>query len=98
MTSLTPFRNVCPVTYSRFLLDVFMSIDVIKQIQSIQDKGIIIYSKYRANEFNRDDVYRESYSLIIEFNHLIAEHTVHDEKLINHTVCILNELRSIAIN
>ncbi|MGF7442747.1 DNA distortion polypeptide 3, partial [Klebsiella michiganensis] len=21
MTSLTPFRNVCPVTYSRFLLE-----------------------------------------------------------------------------
>lgn len=74
------------------LLGVFMSVDVIKQIQSIQDKGIIIYSKYR------DDVYRESYSLIIEFNNLISEHTVHDEKLINHTVCILNELRSIAIN
>ncbi|MCT7056984.1 DNA distortion polypeptide 3, partial [Salmonella enterica subsp. enterica serovar Sandiego] len=24
MTSLTPFRNVCPVTYSRFLLENFM--------------------------------------------------------------------------
>ncbi|EFB3434289.1 DNA distortion polypeptide 1, partial [Escherichia coli] len=24
MTSLTPFRNVCPVTYSRFLLESFM--------------------------------------------------------------------------
>ncbi len=24
MTSLTPFRNVCPVTYSRFLLEDFM--------------------------------------------------------------------------
>ncbi|EBO1818730.1 DNA distortion polypeptide 3, partial [Salmonella enterica] len=24
MTSLTPFRNVCPVTYSRFLLEMFM--------------------------------------------------------------------------
>ncbi|EAW0764691.1 DNA distortion polypeptide 3, partial [Salmonella enterica subsp. enterica serovar Minnesota] len=24
MTSLTPFRNVCPVTYSRFLLERFM--------------------------------------------------------------------------
>ncbi|MGF7442759.1 DNA distortion polypeptide 3, partial [Klebsiella michiganensis] len=23
MTSLTPFRNVCPVTYSRFLLERF---------------------------------------------------------------------------
>ncbi|EAQ0022799.1 DNA distortion polypeptide 3, partial [Salmonella enterica] len=23
MTSLTPFRNVCPVTYSRFLLEMF---------------------------------------------------------------------------
>ncbi|ECV0802515.1 DNA distortion polypeptide 3, partial [Escherichia coli] len=22
MTSLTPFRNVCPVTYSRFLLEM----------------------------------------------------------------------------
>ncbi|MDN2095493.1 DNA distortion polypeptide 3, partial [Escherichia coli] len=21
MTSLTPFRNICPVTYSRFLLE-----------------------------------------------------------------------------
>ncbi|MGS0127795.1 hypothetical protein ACUOJK_26580, partial [Escherichia coli] len=92
------FCGVCPVTYSRILLDVFMSVVAIKQIQSIQDKGIIIYSKYRANEFNRDDVYRESYSLIIEFNALIAEHTVHDEKLINHTDCILNELRSIALN
>ncbi|MGN5364137.1 DNA distortion polypeptide 3, partial [Escherichia coli] len=24
MTSLTPFRNVCPVTYSRFLSENFM--------------------------------------------------------------------------
>ncbi|MES3926082.1 DNA distortion polypeptide 3, partial [Escherichia coli] len=24
MTSLTPFRNVCPVTYSRFLLERVM--------------------------------------------------------------------------
>ncbi|EDT0493428.1 DNA distortion polypeptide 3, partial [Salmonella enterica subsp. enterica] len=24
MTSLTPFRNVCPMTYSRFLLESFM--------------------------------------------------------------------------
>ncbi|EFB6137752.1 DNA distortion polypeptide 3, partial [Escherichia coli] len=24
MTSLTPFRNVCPVTYSRFFLENFM--------------------------------------------------------------------------
>ncbi|MHY48261.1 DNA distortion polypeptide 3, partial [Escherichia coli] len=24
MTSLTSFRNVCPVTYSRFLLEMFM--------------------------------------------------------------------------
>ncbi|HFN5690659.1 TPA: DNA distortion polypeptide 3, partial [Escherichia coli] len=24
MTSLTPFRNICPVTYSRFLLENFM--------------------------------------------------------------------------
>ncbi|MCP2965446.1 DNA distortion polypeptide 3, partial [Salmonella enterica subsp. enterica serovar Typhimurium] len=24
MTSLSPFRNVCPVTYSRFLLEMFM--------------------------------------------------------------------------
>ncbi|HFQ9992547.1 TPA: DNA distortion polypeptide 3, partial [Salmonella enterica subsp. enterica serovar Typhimurium] len=23
MTSLSPFRNVCPVTYSRFLLEMF---------------------------------------------------------------------------
>uniref|UniRef100_UPI00202CE009 hypothetical protein n=1 Tax=Escherichia coli TaxID=562 RepID=UPI00202CE009 len=80
------------------LLGVFFFFFIIKQIQSIDDIGIIIYSKYRANEFDRDDVYRESYTLIIEFNHLIAEHAVHDEKLINHTICILNELRSIAIN
>ncbi|EEQ7242981.1 hypothetical protein ABET72_004052 [Shigella sonnei] len=92
------FCDVCFWHLLSVLLGVFMNVDVIKQIQSIQDKGIIIYSKYRANEFDRDDVYRESYTLIIEFNHLIAEHAVHDEKLINHTVCILNELRSIAIN
>ncbi|EFN6852222.1 DNA distortion polypeptide 3, partial [Escherichia coli] len=24
MTSLTPFRNICPVTYSRFLSENFM--------------------------------------------------------------------------
>ncbi|BBW84137.1 hypothetical protein THOESC015_P30530 (plasmid) [Escherichia coli] len=28
MTSLTPFRNVCPVTYSRFLLGYFMKYQV----------------------------------------------------------------------
>ncbi|EAT1476458.1 DNA distortion polypeptide 3, partial [Salmonella enterica] len=28
MTSLTPFRNVCPVTYSRFLSENFMKYQV----------------------------------------------------------------------
>ncbi|ENI7952357.1 hypothetical protein ABZW48_004510 [Escherichia coli] len=74
-----------------------MSSEVIKQIQKIQDRGIIIYSKFRAAEFAQDDVYRESYFLVVEFNELIAENIIHDEKLVDQTACILHELRRIAI-
>ncbi|EIQ8696789.1 DNA distortion polypeptide 3 [Escherichia coli] len=40
MTSLTPFRNVCPVTYSRFLLENFMKYQVREFINEKYAKAV----------------------------------------------------------
>ncbi|EKB6285998.1 DNA distortion polypeptide 3 [Escherichia coli] len=40
MTSLTPFRNVCPVTYSRFLLENFMKDQVREFINEKYAKAV----------------------------------------------------------
>nr|QIC03920.1 DNA distortion polypeptide 3 [Escherichia coli] len=42
MTSLTPFRNVCPVTYSRFLLENFMKYLVKEFINEKYTKAVNI--------------------------------------------------------
>ncbi|EKD7805235.1 DNA distortion polypeptide 3 [Escherichia coli] len=42
MTSLTPFRNVCPVTYSRFLLENFMKYQVREFINEKYAKAVNI--------------------------------------------------------
>ncbi|EME5919325.1 TPA: DNA distortion polypeptide 3 [Escherichia coli] len=42
MTSLTPFRNVCPVTYSRFLLERFMKYQVKEFINDKYSKAVNI--------------------------------------------------------
>ncbi|EKK8124228.1 DNA distortion polypeptide 3, partial [Salmonella enterica] len=42
MTSLTPFRNVCPVTYSRFLLENFMKYQVREFITDKYAKAVNI--------------------------------------------------------
>ncbi|EAM8769957.1 DNA distortion polypeptide 3 [Salmonella enterica] len=42
MTSLTPFRNVCPVTYSRFLLECFMKYQVKEFITDKYAKAVNI--------------------------------------------------------
>ncbi|HAV9700419.1 TPA: DNA distortion polypeptide 3 [Escherichia coli] len=42
MTSLTPFRNVCPVTYSRFLLEYFMKYQVKEFITDKYAKAVNI--------------------------------------------------------
>ncbi|HBL9758710.1 TPA: DNA distortion polypeptide 3 [Salmonella enterica subsp. enterica serovar Dublin] len=42
MTSLTPFRNVCPVTYSRFLLEMFMKYLVKEFINEKYSKAVNI--------------------------------------------------------
>ncbi|HBE3087938.1 TPA: DNA distortion polypeptide 3 [Escherichia coli] len=42
MTSLTPFRNVCPVTYSRFLLERFMKYQVKEFINEKYSKAVNI--------------------------------------------------------
>ncbi|EIR7765515.1 DNA distortion polypeptide 3 [Escherichia coli] len=42
MTSLTPFRNVCPVTYSRFLLENFMKYQVREFINEKYTKAVNI--------------------------------------------------------
>ncbi|HDN4658571.1 TPA: DNA distortion polypeptide 3 [Salmonella enterica subsp. enterica serovar Bovismorbificans] len=42
MTSLTPFRNVCPVTYSRFLLERFMKYQVKDFINEKYSKAVNI--------------------------------------------------------
>ncbi|HBN4897565.1 TPA: DNA distortion polypeptide 3 [Escherichia coli] len=42
MTSLTPFRNVCPVTYSRFLSENFMEYQVREFINEKYTKAVNI--------------------------------------------------------
>ncbi|MEL9505955.1 DNA distortion polypeptide 3 [Escherichia coli] len=42
MTSLTPFRNICPVTYSRFLLESFMKYLVKEFINEKYTKAVNI--------------------------------------------------------
>ncbi|EIP8454894.1 DNA distortion polypeptide 3 [Escherichia coli] len=42
MTSLTSFRNVCPVTYSRFLLEMFMKYLVKEFINEKYSKAVNI--------------------------------------------------------
>ncbi|EHK1629227.1 DNA distortion polypeptide 3 [Escherichia coli] len=42
MTSLTPFRNVCPLTYSRFLLEIFMKYLVKEFINEKYSKAVNI--------------------------------------------------------
>ncbi|EMO8104034.1 DNA distortion polypeptide 3 [Salmonella enterica] len=42
MTSLTPFSNVCPVTYSRFLLERFMKYQVKEFINEKYSKAVNI--------------------------------------------------------
>ncbi|HDQ5214265.1 TPA: DNA distortion polypeptide 3 [Escherichia coli] len=42
MTSSTPFRNVCPVTYSRFLLERFMKYQVKEFINDKYSKAVNI--------------------------------------------------------
>ncbi|EJA4793201.1 DNA distortion polypeptide 3, partial [Escherichia coli] len=42
MTSLTPFRNVCPMTYSRFLLESFMKYLVKEFINEKYTKAVNI--------------------------------------------------------
>ncbi|ELO4934199.1 DNA distortion polypeptide 3 [Escherichia coli] len=42
MTSLTPFRNLCPVTYSRFLLERFMRYLVKEFINEKYSKAVNI--------------------------------------------------------
>ncbi|EHO8288418.1 DNA distortion polypeptide 3, partial [Salmonella enterica] len=42
MTSLTPFCNVCPVTYSRFLLENFMKYQVREFINEKYAKAVNI--------------------------------------------------------
>ncbi|VCV70888.1 hypothetical protein BANRA_05090 [Escherichia coli] len=42
MTSLTPFRNVCPVTYSRFLLERVMKYQVKEFINEKYSKAVNI--------------------------------------------------------
>ncbi|HDN2924626.1 TPA: DNA distortion polypeptide 3 [Escherichia coli] len=42
MTSLTPFRNICPVTYSRFLLENFMKYQVREFINEKYAKAVNI--------------------------------------------------------
>ena len=42
MTSLTPFRNVCPVTYSRFLSENFMKYQVREFITDKYAKAVNI--------------------------------------------------------
>ncbi|HEF4967594.1 TPA: DNA distortion polypeptide 3 [Escherichia coli] len=42
MTSLTPFHNVCPVTYSRFLLENFMEYQVREFINEKYTKAVNI--------------------------------------------------------
>ncbi|EII7859870.1 DNA distortion polypeptide 3 [Salmonella enterica] len=42
MTSSTPFRNVCPVTYSRFLLERFMKYQVKEFINEKYSKAVNI--------------------------------------------------------
>nr|WP_233341434.1 hypothetical protein [Escherichia coli] len=43
MTSLTSFRNVCPVTYSRFLLEMFMKYLVKEFINEKYSKAVNIF-------------------------------------------------------
>ncbi|EFH6810806.1 hypothetical protein KQL69_005375 [Escherichia coli] len=71
--------------------------NVIKQIQKIQDQGIIIYSKFKTKEFDQNDVYRESYGLVVDFNNLTSKNIINDENLVNNTACVLHELRRIAV-
>ncbi|WP_204108712.1 DNA distortion polypeptide 3 [Escherichia coli] len=42
MTSLTPFRNICPVTYSRFLSENFMEYQVREFINEKYTKAVNI--------------------------------------------------------
>lgn len=71
--------------------------NVIKQIQKIQDQGVIIYSKFKKKEFDQDDAYRESYGLVVDFNNLTSENIIHYENLVNNTACVLHELRRITV-